>query len=55
MKRIISGLVLAVATAVPVFAGGIGFDLPRLDFPVQGETVTRACSDLVQSASCAQD
>lgn len=55
MKRIILGLVLAVATAAQVLAGGAGFDLPRLGFPAQGETVTRARSDLVQSASGTPD
>ena len=54
MKRILLGITLATLTAAPTLAGGISFDLPRLDFDGQGGEVTRTCSDLVQPSSCAE-
>ena len=46
MKRF--ALPLAIATtllgAAPAFAGGIGFDLPRLDFPAPQPQTARDCA-----------
>lgn len=49
MKRMILGVVLGLTLANAALAGGMGFDLPRLDFPVGGEDVTQSCNPLVQT------
>ena len=57
MKRF--ALPLALATALlgtaPAFAGGIGFDLPRLDFPAPLPQTTRDCATTASIApACGQ-
>jgi hypothetical protein len=40
--------------AMPALAGGIAFDLPRLDFPAPTPDATRACT-LSMTAGCMSD
>ena len=49
MKRFFLGLALVTMTASAAAAGGMSFDLPRLDFPGQGAEVTQTCNLLTQS------
>lgn len=51
MKRLALGLALSVLTSLPALAGGLSFDLPRLDFPTGGTEVSQACNPLTQ-VSC---
>ncbi|WP_179300269.1 hypothetical protein [Pseudothioclava arenosa] len=49
MKRIVYGIVLATALAGNALAGGIAFDLPRIDFgTASGDVVTQGCNPFVQ-------
>jgi hypothetical protein len=49
MKRIVYGILLATALAGNALAGGVAFDLPRIDFESgTGGTVTQGCNPLVQ-------
>ncbi|MDV7271219.1 hypothetical protein RYZ20_09925 [Thioclava sp. A2] len=49
MKRMILGVVLGLTLANAALAGGMSFDLPRLDFPLGSEEVTQTCNPLVQT------
>lgn len=49
MKNLALSLVLAALTATAASAGGMSFDLPRLDFPDQGGEVTQSCNLLTQT------
>ena len=51
MKRMILGVVLGLTLANAALAGGMGFDLPRLDFPGTDAEVTQTCNLLTQSCS----
>ncbi len=54
LTRLAAALVLSATAfaAVPAAAGGIAFDLPRLDFPAPGADTTRACPVLTSPAAC---
>lgn len=57
MKRFTLPLALAAALlgTAPAFAGGLGFDLPRLDFPAPQPQTTRDCASTANIAStCGQ-
>ncbi|ETD03627.1 hypothetical protein U717_00450 [Rhodobacter capsulatus R121] len=51
MKRFFLGLALVTMTASAAAAGGMSFDLPRLDFPGTGAEVTQTCNLLTQTCS----
>ncbi|MDF1619840.1 hypothetical protein [Pseudothioclava nitratireducens] len=53
MKRIALSLALVITTATSAMAGGVSFDLPRMDFGGQGGEVTQGCNSLTQT--CADD
>jgi len=36
-----------IASPLPALAGGIAFDLPRLDFPAPSGEATRGCNEAV--------
>jgi hypothetical protein len=49
MKRLFLGLALVTLTASAAAAGGMSFDLPRLDFPAQEAQATQICNLLTQT------
>jgi hypothetical protein len=51
-------MAMSAATALPATAGGLSFDLPRLQFPAPGTGTTRACTPVATPglpADCAED
>ena len=51
MKRFFLGLALVTMTASAAAAGGMSFDLPRLDFPGGEAEATQTCNLLTQSCT----
>lgn len=43
-----------IAITAPAVAGGISFDLPRLDFPQPSPDATRACLEITHCAAPAR-
>ncbi|HQU66828.1 MAG TPA: hypothetical protein PLI43_01385 [Albidovulum sp.] len=56
MKKASLSLLIAASlfSAIPAHAGGISFDLPRLDFPAPQPDASRDCASLATvTATCA--
>lgn len=52
IRTTITALAFGLLTA-PAFAGGVSFDLPRLDFPTPTPETTRDCAASVGQPVCA--
>ena len=52
--RLIPALLVASLAALPVFAGGFSFDLPRLEFPAPSADATKGCNIATQPGCAPQ-
>ncbi|MCB2129634.1 MAG: hypothetical protein KDE03_11270 [Rhodobacteraceae bacterium] len=55
---IAAAMAMGATTAIPAMAGGLSFDLPRLQFPAPETGTTRACTPVAtpgHPGDCAGD